>query len=72
MKIFALALALIGAAACAPVPHWERESLASARMRLDPDAAESSLVLARVKTREEGHVGSPGSSSTGAGGCGCN
>lgn len=73
MKPLLLVLVVLVAPACAAVPRWERETLASTRMRLDADAGESNMIATRVKTREEGHVGSPGSSSGGAaGGCGCN
>ena len=68
--LVALALALGG---CATVEPWERETLASERMKLDPGGADAALVDGRRRTREEGHVGAPGSASSGGGGgCGCN
>lgn len=61
------------AGACTSVSPWERETLASPRMALDPEADEQAMTQSRRRTREEGHVGSPGSSAGGsAGGCGCN
>jgi len=68
-----LCASLAAAAGCAEVAPYERETLASARMALDPDADEGAMVRSRLRTREEGHVGAPGSASGGAGGgCGCN
>ncbi|MFW5926340.1 MAG: DUF4266 domain-containing protein [Gemmatimonadota bacterium] len=66
-------LAGLLAGACTSVSPWERETLASPRMALDPEADEQAMTQSRRRTREEGHVGSSGSSASGsAGGCGCN
>ncbi len=69
LKIALLALAL--GTGCASVAPYEREILATSRMRLDGDPDEVGLERTRVRTREEGHIGgAPGGG--GGGGCGCN
>lgn len=66
----AAALTLAG---CVPVAPYERGTLASRRMTLDGRPAQQVMTQARLKTREEGHIGASGASgSGGAGGCGCN
>jgi len=58
---------------CATVSSWEREVLASPRMALDDDPNEASMVITRVRTREEGRSGVLGAAGGGTGGgCGCN
>jgi hypothetical protein len=65
--------ALSGATACASVPAYERETLASERMQLDADEGEAAMISTRRRTREEGVIGSGGvGASAGGGGCGCN
>lgn len=72
MRLAAVFMLILGVG-CAPVAPWERETLASERMRLDGDPDEEALSAGRQSVREEGHVGRAGSSSGGAaGGCGCN
>lgn len=67
-------LLLLALSACAEVAAYDRETLASARMQLDPDPDDAALVAARRRTREEGNVtgGAAGSSTSSGGGCGCN
>jgi hypothetical protein len=67
-------LAVVLLPACAEVAPWERETMASARMRLDPDANEQAMVASRHRTREESTItaGTAGTSSASGGGCGCN
>lgn len=74
MSVHRLCLAaLLAVTGCSPVAAWQRETLASERMRLDSDADAVALTDARRAVREEGHVGAPGSTgSSAAGGCGCN
>lgn len=59
---------------CAEVQPWQRETLASARMQLDPDPDERMLVDSRRQTREEGQINASsasGSANSAGGGCGC-
>lgn len=73
-NILRLALLLALGSSCAQVQPWQRETLASARMQLDPDPDDRMLVDSRRQTREEGSInatGSSGSSSAAGGGCGC-
>ncbi len=72
--LLALMLSLGALSGCAETPAWDRGTLATTRMRLDPDPDEAALVVSRRRVREEGVVGgfSGGPSSGGGGGCGCN
>jgi hypothetical protein len=56
---------------CSTVAPYERETLASSRMRIDGDPDESMLERARLRAREEGHL-TGATSGGGGGGCGCN
>jgi len=58
----------LAAAGCAPVPAWERETLAHPAMRDDADP-EGQAVSRHVAGAREAAL-DPGSS--GGGGCGCN
>ena len=60
-----LALAALG---CVGARPWERESLASPAMTLEPDPL-ASATLEHVNAYREG---SEGASGGGGGGCGCN
>ena len=61
------------ASACTPPRAYEREALASPRMRLDAEGGETFLERGLSRAREEGHVGGgAGSAGGGGGGCGCN
>ena len=63
----------LAAAGCGTVCMHERETLASARMRLDDPSGEAFLVRGMVRAREEGHIGAGGGGAAGGGGgCGCN
>ncbi len=71
MRPFALALALIAAAAatgCAAVHPYERGLLAKRKMLLDPDPQASAMEQHVFEYRE----GSAGGYGTVGGGCGCN
>lgn len=71
LRLLAFVLCLSG---CAEVQPWQRETLASARMQLDPDPDDRALVDSRRQTREEGQInaaGSSGSANSAGGGCGC-
>jgi hypothetical protein len=73
MKHWLVALALVSTVGgCAEVAAYDRETLASRRMALDPDTGETALLVTRRTIREEGVIGmSGGSSIAGGGGCGC-
>lgn len=73
LSLRALAIAALLTSGCATLAPYERETLATTRMSLDGDPDETALERARLRTREEGHVGgAPGGGGAGGGGCGCN
>lgn len=72
--LVALAALVALGAGCTPPRAFERETLGSARMRMDDEGGEAFLVRGVTSAREEGHVGggATGSASGAGGGCGCN
>ena len=74
MKRFLLTLAMLSSVGCATVEPWERDTHSTTRMQVDVDPDETYLVTTRQRVREEGIIGTSGSSggsSAAGGGCGC-
>jgi len=63
--LFALSLLFSG---CTPVSPWQRGTLATPQMALDPYPTQSILQAHTYSSRES----AKGSGSAGGGGCGCN